>query len=78
MSLLTQYLWPYTQRQLLRQFVMRDLQNRFRQSWLGVLWLILIPLLTLAVYTLVFRFIFESRWGGEASTLAFAFRLFIG
>jgi lipopolysaccharide transport system permease protein len=78
MSLLTQYLWPHTQRQLLRQFVMRDLQNRFRQSWLGVLWLILIPLLTLAVYTLVFRFIFESRWGGEASTMAFAFRLFIG
>ena len=78
MNLITNYLWPRAQGALLYQFALRELQARFRQSFLGLAWLILIPLLTLAVYTLVFRFIFESRWGQEASTMAFAFRLFLG
>lgn len=78
MNWLAPYLWPHSQRALLSQFALRDLQSRFRQSFLGLAWLILIPLLTLAVYTLVFRFIFESRWGQESSTMGFAFRLFLG
>ena len=78
MNAIASYLWPRAQLPLLTQFALRDLQARFRQSFLGLAWLVLIPLLTLAVYTLVFRFIFESRWGQEASTMAFAFRLFLG
>lgn len=79
MSLFNEFLWPWHQRQLIAQFVVREVHTRYRQSFLGLGWLVLTPLLTLAVYTLVFRFVFQSRWdGGDVSTMAFAFRLFVG
>lgn len=42
-------------------------------------WLLLAPLLMLAIYTLVFRYIFQVRWAppGEGN-LAFALRLYTG
>jgi len=79
MRLINEFLFPWHQRQLIAQFVAREIHARYRQSFLGLGWLILTPLLTLAVYTLVFRYVFNSRWdGGDVSTMAFAFRLFVG
>jgi lipopolysaccharide transport system permease protein len=79
MRLISDFLFPWRQREILYQFVLRDIHARYRQSIFGLLWLVLTPLLTLAVYTLVFRFIFQSRWDmGDAGTMAFAFRLFVG
>lgn len=79
MRLINEFLWPWHQRQLIAQFVAREIHARYRQSFLGLGWLVLTPLLTLAVYTLVFRYVFHSRWdGGDVSTMAFAFRLFVG
>ena len=79
MNPLLRYLWPYSQRQLIEQFVRREVQSRYRQSLFGTAWLLLTPLLTLAVYTLVFQHIFTSRWANTESTmLAFALRLFAG
>jgi lipopolysaccharide transport system permease protein len=79
MRLISDFLFPWQQREILYQFVLRDIHARYRQSFLGLLWLVITPLLTLAVYTLVFRFIFQSRWDmGDAGTMAFAFRLFVG
>lgn len=74
------YLWPQHHTDLIQQLVAREVQLRYRQSWLGVAWLWLTPLLTLAVYTLVFRRVFNLRWnmGGQESDLAFAVRLYAG
>lgn len=77
---LANYLFPLRHIGLIRQFITRDLQARYRQSVLGVFWAILTPLLMLGVYTLVFRSIFKLRWAGvgDESDIGFALRLYAG
>ncbi|RKX35608.1 MAG: ABC transporter permease [Verrucomicrobia bacterium] len=62
-------LWRH--RGLLRQFTVRNVEMRHKGSILGIVWAVLNPLLTLAVYVFVFGFVFggsfgvvenESRW----------------
>jgi lipopolysaccharide transport system permease protein len=57
----------YAHRELLRQIVRREIEARYRGSYLGVLWAIVTPLLMLAIYTFVFSTIFQGRWRPEAS-----------
>ena len=45
-------LWHY--RELLGRFVWRDVVVRYKQTFLGIAWAILVPLLTAAVYVVVF------------------------
>jgi len=73
------YLLPVRHANLIGQFARRDVQAKFRQSWLGLAWLILAPLLMLVIYTLVFRHVFQVRWSvpGEGN-IAFALRLYTG
>ena len=73
-------LWPWQHAALIAQFAKREVQMRYRQSWLGAAWLWLTPLLMLAVYTLVFRHVFGLRWGtgGHDSDLGYALRLYAG
>jgi lipopolysaccharide transport system permease protein len=67
------------QRSLIWQFVKRDVQSRYRGSWLGLGWSFLTPLLMLAVYTFVFREVFQSRWGqGNGGGVDFALRMYAG
>lgn len=40
----------------------REFEQRFRGSFLGWFWALLVPLAMLAVYSLVFGVIFQSRW----------------
>jgi lipopolysaccharide transport system permease protein len=71
------YLAPWRHAGLIRQFTVREIETRYRQSWLGMLWAVLTPLLMLGIYTLVFRHIFKLRWGGADETnLTFALRLY--
>jgi lipopolysaccharide transport system permease protein len=73
------YLWPWRQRGLIAQLAQREVHARFRQSWLGGLWLVLTPLAMLAIYTLVFRHVMRVRWHGmEESNLLFALRIYAG
>jgi lipopolysaccharide transport system permease protein len=67
-------------RELIRQFTLREVQQRYRGSYLGILWALITPLLTLAVYTFVFSVIFKARWGGSESEgfMGFALTLFSG
>ncbi|HVZ46400.1 MAG TPA: ABC transporter permease [Ramlibacter sp.] len=80
MSSLVTYLVPWRHAGLIRQFAERDVHARYRASWLGLGWAVLTPLLTLAVYTFVFRHIFGVRWGSapEGSNIGFAVRLYCG
>jgi lipopolysaccharide transport system permease protein len=76
---LLSYLFPLHHAGLIAQLARREVHTRYRQSWLGTAWLVLTPLMMLALYTLVFRHVFQVRWSppGEGN-LAFALRLYAG
>ena len=69
---------------LLGPLVRRDVAGRYRGSVLGLLWSFLNPLFMLAVFTLVFGAVFQSRWDaptddGQAHSLVeFSIILFTG
>lgn len=77
---LSSYLFPWQHAELIQQFALREVVARYRQSWLGTLWALLNPLLMLAVFTFVFRFVFNLRWnhGATDTDLGFALRLYAG
>jgi len=51
-----------TRRDLLWQFTKRNIQSGFRGSLLGVFWVVLSPLLMLALYTFVFGVVFGGSF----------------
>ncbi|MCF6355620.1 MAG: ABC transporter permease [Candidatus Polarisedimenticolaceae bacterium] len=66
-------------RSLIKQLVAREIYGRYQGTHLGFLWVVLEPLLMLAVYTFVFRVIFSRHWHPEGeSTLEFSIILFSG
>lgn len=52
-------------RHLWYQLTRREIQSRYRGSFLGMAWSILQPLLVLVVYAFVFSVVFKARWSGE-------------
>lgn len=70
----------YSHRSLIRRLVARELATRYRGAALGQAWPLLSPLLMLAVFTLVFGAVFQSRWPnqGDEGLLSFALVLFAG
>jgi ABC-type polysaccharide/polyol phosphate export permease len=52
-------------RRLLRDFVVRDLKGRYIGSSMGFFWSVIFPLINLAIYTFVFRFVLNSRWSDQ-------------
>ena len=76
---LLSYLWPWRHRGLIAQLARREVHARYRQSWLGLVWVVLTPLMMLGVYTLVFRHVMRVRWYGlEEGNLEFALRIYAG
>ncbi|MBK1644894.1 sugar ABC transporter permease [Thiocapsa imhoffii] len=71
-------LWSH--RGLIDQLVRREVIGRYRGSILGVAWSFFNPILMLLVYTFVFSFVFQNRWGGGVgeSHASFAVILFVG
>jgi lipopolysaccharide transport system permease protein len=65
---------------LIFQLTKRSIVGRYRGSIAGIAWSLVIPLLMLAVYTLVFGFIFQFRFkqGEGGSNTDFALFLFTG
>jgi lipopolysaccharide transport system permease protein len=76
---ITMTLWGY--RNLIVQFTRREIEGRYKGSYLGLFWSFLTPLVMLGVYTFVFGVVFKARWpharGGE-SLAEFALVLFSG
>src|ERR1700740_3667854 len=62
-------------RQLIWQFLQRDISSRYRGTFFGLFWSFLSPLLMLVVYVFVFGFVFKSRFGAEGSESVFDFGL---
>lgn len=65
---------------LLKQFVRRSVEERYRGSVFGLVWSFAQPLMMLAVYTFVFSTIFKSKttFGGVASDIPFSLFLLCG
>lgn len=49
-------------RGLIAQFARRDVLERHKGAYLGSLWNIISPVITLLIYGFVFGYVFESRW----------------
>lgn len=60
----------------------QEVAQRYRGSYLGMIWSFVTPILMLAVYAFVFSIVFQARWGeaagGGAGTSEFALTLFAG
>jgi lipopolysaccharide transport system permease protein len=65
-------LWEY--RELLLMLALREVQLRYRQTFLGVAWVILQPLIT----TVIFTFIFGRLLGADSENLQFELFAFAG
>lgn len=65
----------WQQRHLIFQLVSHELKARYYTSFLGVLWALIVPLSTLAIYTFVFSVVLPSVWQNDGS-VPYAFILF--
>jgi lipopolysaccharide transport system permease protein len=66
-------------RSLIRNLAIREIEGRYRGSIFGIFWSFINPLLMLAIYTLVFGEILNSRWVEQNDSKAtFAIVLFAG
>ncbi len=66
-------------RQLIGQLIKREVQNNYRNTFLGIFWLVMRPLLLLSVYAFVFGSVLNARWPNSSENqLEFAIILFAG
>jgi lipopolysaccharide transport system permease protein len=67
-------------RHLIWDLAFRDATGRYKNSYLGVLWALVTPVLLLGIYAFVFTQVFKSKWDGLAGggTGQFAIILFAG
>lgn len=68
----------YEHRDLLRSLVRREIEVKYRGSSLGKLWIVLLPLMMLGVYTFVFGTVYGSRWGRSSDMSDFVPMLYCG
>ncbi len=70
----------FKKRELLWQFLVRNVKSRHRGSFLGALWLIFNPLLMLALYVFAFGVVFGGRFTDSPAetTLDYALGVFLG
>ena len=72
-------LWKH--RNLIQRMIRREVGQRYRGSYLGILWSFLVPIAMMVAYTFVFSVIFKVRWRADAAentTGSFAMTLFAG
>jgi lipopolysaccharide transport system permease protein len=65
---------------LLAQLVRRNIEIRYKGTMAGLVWMVVTPLVMLAVYTFVFGVVFKARWnaGLGDSKAVFALVMFCG
>ena len=70
----------FQRRELLWQFLTRNIKSRHRGSILGAAWLIFNPLLMLSLYVFAFGIVFGGRFteSADETTLDFALGVFLG
>ena len=72
-------LWELPSRlELILSLARRELLARYKGSALGVIWALLTPVVTIAIFTFIFAGIFGARFGVSASPWDYAIHLFCG
>ncbi|WP_158291537.1 ABC transporter permease [Marinicauda algicola] len=66
--------------ELVVSFSSREIEGRYRFSFLGLIWLVAVPVIMLVMFAFVFSVIFQARWPNIEieSRSAFAVILFVG
>src|SRR5262245_25935948 len=59
-------LWQH--RDLIVRLTSQEVGQRYRGSYLGIIWSFITPILMLSVYTFVFSGIFQAKWGEATGT----------
>lgn len=78
MLLLAPFKETYIRRDLIREFVSRDLRDRYTGQFLGIVWAYGHPLLLMMVYTFLFAYVFPTRFGAGASMQDFSVNVLAG
>ena len=66
-------------RVLITRLARREIEARYRGSFLGIFWSLFVPIMLLGVYTFVFSVIFQARWDSTVTDKKlFALILFTG
>jgi len=68
----------YRSRYILWTMVLKDIKARYTGSLFGSLWLVLIPIYQILLYTFVFSIILRVRFEEESTTLSFVIYLLAG
>src|SRR6266566_6923365 len=72
-------LWQLPRRfDLIVSLTKRELAARYRGSVLGILWVILTPVVMIAIFTIIFAGLFKARFGASNSQWDYALYLFCG
>lgn len=79
-SILGEIKYLFAQKSLINQFTRREISNRYKGSYLGIVWSFITPLMMLVIYTFVFSVVFKAKWGTgeETSKVEFALLLLAG
>jgi lipopolysaccharide transport system permease protein len=67
-----------SRRELILSLARRELVARYKGSALGIVWAILTPVVTIAIFTFIFAGIFGARFGASSSHWDYALYLFCG
>jgi lipopolysaccharide transport system permease protein len=76
MNAMMQALWVY--RGFILGSVKREFQEKYRNSLLGVAWMVINPLAMIVVYTVIFSQVMRARLDGVDSTFAYSIYLCAG
>ncbi len=68
----------FRNRDLVWQMMQREFHSQYRASSLGVFWAIATPVMTLAIYTVVFGFVFRGSFREGETRWEFALAMFCG
>jgi len=72
-------LWQWPQRlDLVLSLARRELMARYKGSALGMVWAIITPVVTIAIFTFIFAGLFRARFGAGGTPWDYALYLFCG
>lgn len=63
---------------LIFQLIKRDILMKYRGSFGGLIWLLLLPLIMLGLYTLVFGVFMHVQWPGVTNQLMYSLIMYVG
>lgn len=65
---------------LFRQLLKREIAQKYRNSYLGILWSFILPITMMVIYSFVFGLVFKARWDMQVSesNTEFAVILYVG